>query len=75
MTATRKSKFIFLRGCTKLHEDAANHSAGIGMGVVYQLWHQLFTVIFYVFRLTNKGNLLFAVIFLFYYVDFIRYGT
>ena len=29
----------------------------------------------YVFRLTNEGNLLFAVIFLFNYVDFIRYGT
>jgi len=30
---------------------------------------------FHVFRVTNKGNLLFAVIFLFNYIGFIRYGT
>jgi len=30
---------------------------------------------FHVFRLITKGNLLFVVIFLFNYVDFLRYGT
>jgi len=41
------------------------------MGVVDQLWHHFFQA----FRLIIKGNLLFAVIFLFNYVDFIRHGT
>jgi len=45
------------------------------MGVVDQLWHHLFTVIFYMFLLINKSNLLSAVIFLFNYVNFICYGT
>jgi len=43
-----------------LHEVAANHKAGIGMGVV--VWSTSCGVIvycyFYVFRLINKGNLL-----------------
>ena len=30
---------------------------------------------FHVFWLINKGNLLFAVIFSFNYVDFVHYGT
>ena len=53
----------------RLHEVAANHNARIDMGcgvIVY--------CYFYVFRLTIKGNLLSAVIFLFNYDDFIRHG-
>jgi len=42
----QKKQVHFSARLQKLHEDAANHSAGIGMGVVDQLWHQLFTVIF-----------------------------
>jgi len=35
VTATRNKHVHF---STKLHEVAANHSAGIGVGVVDQLW-------------------------------------
>jgi len=53
----------------RLHEVAANHNAriDIGCGVIVYCY-------FYVFRLTIKGNLLSAVIFLFNYDDFIRHG-
>jgi len=54
--------FIFLRGCTKLHEVAANHNAGIGVwawstscGVIVYCYSQVLQPI-------NKGNLLFAAI-------------
>jgi len=45
---------------------------------IWALWTSCGVLVycyFYVFRLINKGNLLFAVIFLFNYVDFIRHGT
>ena len=67
MTAVRNKH---VHCSARLHEAAANHNAGIGMGVVVIVY-----CYFHVFRLNNKGNLLFAVIFLFYYVDVIRYGT
>jgi len=62
--------FIF---CARLHEVASYHNAGIGMGVIDQLrYHCL--LLFYVFRLSNKVNLLFAVIF-FYLIASISYVT
>jgi len=45
------------------------------MGVVEQLWRHCVLLYFHVFRLTNEGNLLFAVMFLSAYVDFVRHGT
>ena len=61
VTATRnEGVYFFIPGCTMLHEVAANHKAGIGMGVV--VWLTSCGIIvycyFYVFRLINKGNLL-----------------
>jgi len=53
MTATRNKHVHF---SAKLHEVAANHNLGIGMGVVNQLWRHLLP-----FYLKNKDNLLFAV--------------
>jgi len=61
VTATRKKHVQF---SARLHEVAANHNAGIIVGVVDQLWRHCLRY-FYVFRLINKGN--------FNYVDFIRH--
>ena len=57
-----------------MHKVAANHIAGVGMGVVNQLWRHCL-LLFSRVLVKNKGNLLLAVIFIFNYVDFIRYGT
>ena len=63
--------FIFLRGCTRLQPNTMQESVWA--------WSTSCGVIVYccfrVFRLINKGNLLSAVVVLFNYFDFIRYGT
>jgi len=59
----------------RLHEVAANRSAGIGVGVVDQQLCRHCLLSFYVFRLINIRSSLSAVIFPFNYVDFVRYGT
>ena len=60
--------FIFLQGCTRLqpitmHESVWAWSTRCGVTVYCY---------FYVFRLIDKGKLLFAVIFLFDYANFMR---
>jgi len=63
--------FIFLRGCTRLQPIAMQESAwawSTSCGVIVYCY-------FHVFRLINKDNLFFAVIFLFNYVHFIRCET
>ena len=63
------SMFTFLRGCTRLQPITAQDSVwawSTNCGVTVYCY-------FYVFRLINKSNWLFAVIFLFNYVDFMRY--
>jgi len=57
VTATRN---IHVHFSARLHDVAANHDAGIG--VVDPLWRHCL-LLFYVFRLINKGNLSFAVVF------------
>jgi len=52
VTATRNKHVHF---SARLREVAANHNAGIIMGVVDQLWRHCLRY-FYVFRLINKGN-------------------
>ena len=62
--------FIFLRRFTRLQPITMQESvwaSSTSCGVIVYCYH--------VFLLINKGNLLFAVILLFNYVDFIRYGT
>ena len=71
VTATRNEHVHF---SARLQEVAANHNAGIGMSVVDQLWRHC--LLFFFARVSvNKGNLLLAVMFIFNYVDFIRYRT
>jgi len=58
----------------KLHEVAANHNAGIGMGVVDQLWghclHLLFSRVS-----VHYLKAIYCLQSHFSYVDFICYGT
>jgi len=70
-TTTRNKHVHFT---ARLHEGASNHSAVIGVGMVDQLWHHCL-LLFSRVSVVNEGNLLFAVIFLFNYIDFIHYGT
>jgi len=62
-----------LRFYARLHEVAAVHNAGIGMGVVDQQWRHCLLLFFYMFWLISK-NFLFAILSFFIYADFIRYG-
>ena len=66
VTASRNKHVHF---DARLHGVAANHNAGIGVGVVDQLWPHCSLMCF------GHFYSLFAIIFLFDYVDFIRYGT
>ena len=68
---TEINMFIFMRGCTRLQPITAQESVwawSTSGGVIAYCY-------FYAFRLINKGNLLFADLFLFSCVDFVRYGT
>jgi len=62
--------FTFLRG---LHDAAANHDAAWAWSTSRDVIDLL--LFFYMFWLINKCTLLFSVILLFNYVDFMRYGT
>ena len=73
MTATRNKHVVHFSA--RLHEVAANHNAGIGVGVVDQLWRHRLLLFSCVLVNQQRQFIVFAVIFLFNYVDFMRYET